>query len=152
MNDGWKVEELENLHRYIDMFCRLSVYLTGYSRVEITGTGMLSTYFNAVSKSIDKHIFCKLLRKFQGLADNDEENTISFEQKFYELIFFHETYGSIVKGIIKLWFTGIWTNCDGTEQVVSCEGYIEAFVWKDFEAHPMGGKPGGFGSWGIPPS
>ena len=107
-----------------EAFLSLSVYLTGFERVELLGTGMLEEYY--------KYVVCK--------AGKFDPNALMREVKT------SRTLGPIAKNIIRLWYMGTWRK-DPADEVASAQAYQEGLIWKVMRTHPPGAKQPGFGTW-----
>jgi hypothetical protein len=126
-----------------ELFLEISALLTGFSKTELTGTGMLQSYYNTVlanNYSNDVQNFFAIVRLiFESPPEtwNDkisasliQENTSSANPP------------NLAKNIIILWYAGTWNN-----NFISSAAYIEGLMWNTAHAHAPGAKQPGFGSW-----
>ena len=120
----------------------------------------MSSYLELFQERIGSQVFSKLIDDFSEISSGDESNTCaSIETQILD----SPEFGPAGRNLIKLWYLGSWpalsdewlerfgqsgSNMAG---IPSSTAYIEGLVWKAMSAHPMGGKPPGFGSWSIPP-
>jgi hypothetical protein len=139
-------------------FLRLSATLTGFDEQELTGTGMLETYYDQLLLVIGAREVGALLGAADPVADGaDDRATV------VSAILDDPRYGPVARNVIRMWYLGAWaqlprewrntygaTSYD-TDHVVSAAAYRESLVWPAAGAHPMGAKQQGFGSWSRPP-
>lgn len=141
------------------IFLELSVELTGFDRAELAGTGMVDTYYDTLLRMIGEREAGQLFRYASEALDSDREGTA-----LKAAVIDSARFGPVAVNLIKLWYLGVWyplsneyrdrfgSTADDVEHVVSSLGYREGLAWVAAGAHPMGGKPPGYGSWAEPPS
>jgi predicted cupin superfamily sugar epimerase len=137
-----------------ELFLSLSVYLTGYQRIELRGTGMLAEYFTRVTTAAsDGHVqkLWSLAARLDGLAASAKGDVKS---EIRRMIMDDPDLGPIARNIIKLWYRGDWPDSAAKfgASYTSAQAYREGLLWRAVKAHPPGAKPPGFGSWSTPPS
>ncbi len=155
MGDDQKTTEDYGLPHSVLVFLDLSVALTGFDRAELLGTGLVTDYYDTLLRAIGEREGGKLLQAAEdNLADPDD----------FEEFARNPRYGPVAVSIIKLWYLGSWTplaqqwrdrygaTAYDVQHVVSAHAYQEGLVWPAAGAHPMGAKPGGYGSWAVPSS
>jgi hypothetical protein len=137
-----------------ERFLTLSVYLTGYRRIELQVTGMLDEYYTRVTTAVDHGHLQKLwsiTAQLDGLAATGKGD-VNTEIK--RTIMDHYDLGPVAKNIIKLWYRGDWP--DGAAKFgtsyTSARAYQEGLMWRTVKSHPPGAKQPGFGSWSMRPS
>lgn len=142
------------------IFLRWSSIITGFSEVELEGTGMTDTYFETL---IRKSIQAESNRKKRS------EVIASFYQYFSSIkdeVFSGDLDGaptevpkelvsnSFSKKINKMWYTGAWYPEEGNvfnSEVISPEAFQEGLVWGVAKTHPPAAKQPGYGSWSLAP-
>ncbi|WEO93745.1 hypothetical protein A6P39_006825 [Streptomyces sp. FXJ1.172] len=147
------------------IFTDISVQLTGFDRAELAGTGMIDTYYDTLLRMIGEREAGQLLRyASEAIAKDQDKGARNDGAAFRAAVIENPRFGSVAVSLIKLWYLGRWyplsgayrdrfgSTADDVEHVVSSQGYREGLVWVAAGAHPMGGKPPGFGSWAQPPS
>lgn len=127
-------------------FLTISTYLTGYSEVELLGTGLLETYFNVFLEKFSPetlHYFFAEVDEIllESAGDEDKINAAIAARLIPD-----SAYDSIAKNIILVWYTGNWGN-----DVISTQSYQQGLMWDAAEAHPPGAKQPGYGSWASLP-
>lgn len=142
-------------------FLQISVHLTGFSEIDLLGTGMLKTYMETCQRKTSENpaswpLFLQKARKIIALKDQTginaaiKNNLLAGELE------------DLTKNVIKMWYLGNWYpliwNGESWEpkpktlpEVISVNSYKEGLVWKAVETHPPGAKQPGFGSWSKPP-
>jgi len=133
----------------LDLFEKLSVVLTGFSRSELLGTGLTETYLDTIDQNLGRDHINTLLDSFMQINIQNEEDLTIEELSNVRPLVESKNNKSIAKLIILLWYTGQWYGEDG--YIISSQSYLEGLVWKSIGAHPMGGKQPGYGTWGFPP-
>ena len=136
----------------IDTFLEISAYLTGFSEVELEGTGLLGEYFQVVMerpRPVEKPIVPTNAELFMAeaadiLRGRRNDNRINAE--IARRLMPDAAYQGLAKQIITLWYMGSWGN-----NVVSPASYVQGLIWDIAESHPPGAKQPGYGSWAIPP-
>lgn len=145
-------------------FLALSVVLTGFERVELQGTGLVSTYFQTFTGIVPPAI-CKELWKLTSRilkGNRHDENALNAAVR--RDILSSPEFGPLATNIIQMWYLGswiqlpkAWRNQFGTSPadvttVVSAEAYKHSLIYDVMQAHPPGAKQPGFGSWSRPPA
>lgn len=135
----------------IDDFLDLSARLTGFSRVELQGTGMVAAYWRLLLAIGGEELVGQLLRQ-----PRDEE-------AIAQLMLLDPDTGPLARNLITLWYLGLWNqlpldwrdrhgaHAQDCTHYPSPEAYTQGLVWKTFDAHPQGAQQPGFGSWALPP-
>jgi hypothetical protein len=151
----------------LPVFLSLSSHLTGFSVVELQGTGMLETYYFTLMKEDDQdgvrgffqkasqvlksgNIVQEIRKTFIPLPASPTGSSPPLDQLPYQ---------GLAQRIILLWYTGIWTTMNWIDQksqqertaMVSAQAYEEGLIWVAAETHPAGAKQPGHGSWSDPP-
>jgi hypothetical protein len=149
---------IDEYHRFMTM----SAVLTGYSVVELEGTGQGRTYFHETRGNAGPDALLVLLDAFEAIQQLGCEHA-QYHDKMGELLTGAMT-GPLAHDIMRMWLTGNWYslgdewhslyggNQQDQSRVVSASAYREGLVWENIGAHPMSAKQPGFGTWAFPPS
>lgn len=129
----------------MDLFLSLSVDLTGFSKVELQGTGLSELYLKEVVSRVGEDVVSDLFGVWVDITEADpEERPALIRDRILSI----ETLGDTARNIIILWYLGQWSS----EAVVSAEAYKQGLVWGAVGAHPQGAKQQGFGVWSLDPN
>ncbi len=146
----------------VDLFIDLSAVLTGFSRIELWGTGMVEPYYDEVNLIIGEREMGKVLGVSSKIIPRGKPITPAVEAAVETNILVDSRYGPVARNIIRLWYLGAWTQLPrewrneygatsyDTDHIVSPQAYQQSLVWIAGEAHPMGAKQQGFGAWARP--
>lgn len=137
----------ETLHA----FTQISVVLTGFSNADLTGTGLIATYYETVLKELGAEETSSLLATFERIKISNPEQITAQEERQAQEMVSGPTFKTAISQVIQLWYTGQWNATDGSSYIISSHSYLEGLVWKAIAAHPMGGKQPGYGTWSYPP-
>lgn len=139
----------------IERFVALSALLTGFTRAELWGTGMVRPYWALLQTLGTDELLGRLLT--QGGRALQQPALVSSE-----LLPDADT-GPLARNLITLWYLGLWTqlpldwrdrhgaHAQDVTHYPSPEAYAQGLVWKTFHGHPQGAHQPGFGSWALPP-
>jgi hypothetical protein len=131
----------------LESFIELSEALTGFSRVQLLGTGMAEEYLGAVEEAVPAPVLEELLAAGDAVAILEDG-----------------TLGPVARNVILLWYCGTWTaladewhTAHGSSpvdvsRVVSAESYQAGLQWVAARAHPIAARPQGYGAWSVPPT
>lgn len=128
----------------LQIFLEISVYLTGFNKNELLGTGMLETYYNTVAANSNPEILDFFYVEARRILSCGNEDEINKEIKLNLIP--DSAYRGLAKNIITMWYMGNWGG-----QVINAESYIQGLVWDAAETHPPGAKQPGYGSWSERP-
>lgn len=150
-------------------FYAISVALTGYNKTSLQGTGVGDAYLSTLLSIVGEPITEELFAVYNGILAQDASEEV-YNQLIRNQIMSNEKLGPVARNIIKMWYTANWNqmpqewtdrfgtfaqdDCGGfldTTHVVSGEAYEQGLVWLAMEAHPMGAKQPGYGTWAFPP-
>jgi hypothetical protein len=149
----------------VDDFAELSSELTGFTVPELEGTGLVESYFTAVSELVGERIFGRLLinwDKVRSESRSKKDRQGGIEEEIFGP-HWGGLLGPIALNIVRLWYLGNWYQmprewrskygaaANDQTRVVSAEAYREGLVWNAICAHPTAAKQPGFGSWAFPP-
>lgn len=146
----------------LKLFLSMSSHLSGFTKTELSGTGMLEPYYDEVNLIIGEREMGQLLSAYYDIEESSDTNNLHNE--IQNKIMDNDHYGPVAKNIIRLWYLGEWkqlpnewrdtygaTSFD-TDHIVSPQAYQEGLVWIAAGAHPMGAKQQGFGAWANDPN
>lgn len=149
------------------VFLAFSEAVTGYSSLELEGTGLVDDYQGLLDGALGEEIsiqFYSVAREITEIADPQER-----QKKIAEEVVSSPVLWPIVSNLISLWYLGTWTvlpdswyvATGGTKPGVgepgsskvppSSRAYIEQLSYRTAGAHTPGAKPTGFGGWSLPP-
>ena len=130
-----------------ELFLEISAFLTGFTETELTGTGMLATYYNAVlSKSPPQAVASFFADMADFLHNKPDDPAKVMKEKFMPL----DRYNGLTQYIINMWYTGNWgLGYNGV--VISAASYIQGLMWETGHTHPAGAKQPGYASWAFKP-
>jgi hypothetical protein len=134
----------------IEVFLQMSVYLTGFERADLQGTGNLNTFYN---KLLDQYTAASDLVTLQSYFDESSKIVEKFgDDALGATAAITETFrpyvklGTVNSEIITMWYMGEWGG-----EVINSDAYTQGLIWTIAEAHPPGAKQPGYGSWARKP-
>jgi hypothetical protein len=158
----------------LDRFVGLSALLTGFSPVQLHGTGMAASYLHAADAALPAGVLDELLDAFgrlpagpsgpagpggaRGAGGADRETAAG------QAILGDAKLGAVARALILVWYRGAWTALSedwhsaygpaplDTDHLVSAEAYQAGLQWVAAGAHPAGARQQGYGAWASPPS
>jgi hypothetical protein len=132
----------------LNLFLRISTYLTGFNEVELQGTGMVQTYYDFVQKKMEQETLTCFYEAVNGIFQQYKTEAQINEAIALQLIP-DADYNGLAKKMITMWYEGNWIEDAATFdiEVISAESYIQGLMWEAAETHPPGAKQPGFGSW-----
>jgi uncharacterized protein YjbI with pentapeptide repeats len=121
-------------HRpHLAPFLALSARLTGFSIVDLEGTGMAELYHDVVLEALGHDGLEALLAAGPpGPSGADQGPTQG---------------PTASQRLIRLWYTGLWDDA-----LVDPQAYREGLLWRAIETNPPGSRPPGYGTWALEPS
>jgi len=148
-----------------ERFLAMSAVLTGYGRVQLTGTGLTAAYLRAVDASLPGGVLDDLLGAFARPRARAGKRAAGDDRELggVPAILDDPRLGPVARNVILLWYCGTWTALPDdwhaaygasradTTRVVSPQAYQGALQWAAAGAHPAGARPQGFGAWSAPP-
>jgi hypothetical protein len=141
-----------------DLFLGISSVLTGFSRVQLLGTGMADEYLSTLEAVLDEDVLNDLLGAYARLPAGDEREAAVASEILGE-----QKLGPVAWNLILLWYCGTWTALPedwresfgrsplDTDRVISADAYVAGLQWVAAGAHPAGARQQGFGAWALPP-
>jgi predicted cupin superfamily sugar epimerase len=139
-----------------EAFLSLSMYLTGFERTELQGTGMLGEYYRRVNSATgreDLDNLWSIALRLDGLVKSKSKES-DLSREIENALMEDAQLGPIARSIIKLWYRGDWPDSTarfGTA-FTSAQAYQEGLLWRAMRTHASGAKAPGFGSWSTPPT
>ncbi len=128
-----------------ESFLTISVYLTGYSQVDLLGTGMLDTYYNTFVENLEIENVTTYFKEVDQILDNSGNSEEKINEGITKVLF-GSALVSLTTNLITMWYTGNWG-----QDVISPESYTQGLIWNAAQAHPPGAKQPGYGSWADEP-
>ena len=131
-----------------DDFLALSAELTGFTRVELLGTGMADTYLRTLDEVLPPGMLEELLAR---------------DGRSVEDLLADPALGPVARNLILLWYCGTWSPLPDewraahgaseldVRRVVTPDAYVAGLQWVAAGAHPVGARQQGFGAWAMPP-
>jgi len=141
----------------IESFLGLSVLLTGFSRIELLGTGMTADYLSTLEATLPTSVCDLLLNTWDALHTNKDAEAVAGQ------ILHDSKLGPVAQHLILLWYCGTWTALPDAwrsaygaspldvSRVVSAEAYQAGLQWIAAGAHAPGSRQQGFAAWSLPP-
>jgi len=142
----------------LDSFVQLSALLTGIDAQrlapDVDPVNIKQAYFD-LAQTKDAGTFDQLLVIF-------DKNQGKPPEEIADILLAQSgaAVGNLARTIMLLWYLGSWyppsdpTQYDNNQvfsAVVSAEAYVQGWVWRVAQAHPMGFSPLIFGYWGKTP-
>lgn len=139
-----------------DVFINLSAELTGYSPMQLIGTGMCDQYLAELGRVLPAGMVDKFLSAYARLLAHGGSPALEILQD--------ATWGPVARRVMILWYCGSWTalpdtwhtihgsSTADTSHVVSAEAYQAGLQWVVAGAHPAGARQQGFGAWAQAPA
>lgn len=125
----------------LQAFLRISAALTGFTEVDLLGTGQAETYLRWVEEHTEPRTLEALIARARRPLGDEEVAEILAAPPL----------GALARQINFLWYTAQWQEMQNgawvPTAIVSPAAYQEALVWPAMLAHPPGAKQTGFGSW-----
>lgn len=140
----------------LDTFLTISAWLTGFEEIELSGTGMVDTYFRTVIENNEAsdvaYFFIEAAAILHETAGDENATVVQIRARLIP----DSCYNSLAKNIILMWYTGEWyTQTDDpgtiTSTQINGESYVQGLMWTAAETHPPGAKQPGYGSWAETP-
>ena len=145
-------------------FLNLSVSITGFSNLDLQGTGQTSLYLSTILDIVGEAMCFELLQTFRELEAKAKGDDAVLANGLRQEIFSSDKFGPISRNIIKLWYVGTWYQLPSawrdtfgahekdTTFVVSPVAFTEGLLWPTIGVNPPAAKAQGYGTWGDRPS
>ena len=143
-------------------FLEFSVVVTGFSRVDLLGTGVAHEYYDAARAAAGEAILDRMLAQFASLKEQ-HSGLDALEDAVQAAFWKDAVLGPVAQNIVQMWYLGQWNhlpdawheangaNAADVTRVVSAAAYMEGLVWRAAGTHPQGAKQPGHGTWSFPP-
>lgn len=137
----------------LNTFENLNIIITGFTKTDLTTTGLLNAYFNTIKEKMCNNFFTNLLVSFFKIKTTNLHKLSAAGHSCISELIHCKPYENLINHIIQLWYLEEWISNSSNEenQIIPSESYLEALIWKAISAHPMGGKQPGYGTWGFLP-
>ena len=157
-------------------FLDISSELTGYSPIDLEGTGLVDQYWKLVIYDVTKLADDKngkdvpAIFYYAARSVLKQKNEKSRERAMYMNIITSPLLWPLCQSIVFLWYRGEWIRMNdtwykyyagftppnnksdpGKSFVPSSQAYTEQLSYRAAGAHPPGAHPTGFGSWSLDP-
>ena len=126
----------------IDNFLEISTFLTGFSGMELLGTGMLDTYYNVVINQSAPALTDAFFAASEKILAAHRTDPARLNEEIAAQLIPDALFGGLAQNIITMWYMGSWGNT-----VISPQTYVQGLVWGVAGTHPPGAKQPGYGSW-----
>ena len=130
----------------IETFLKISAYLTGYSQVDLLGTGMVGVYYGTIVENTASSIVDYFFQTAEEILNSSEGDETLMNEGISKKLMPDNCYNGLAKTIISVWYTGNWGS-----NVINPDSYKQGLMWDTAGAHPPGAKQPGYGSWSIEP-
>jgi hypothetical protein len=139
------------------LFLDVSAALTGFSPVQLRGTGMAAVYLAEIDSILSAGLVDELLAAFPR-----PDVSGAVEPGAVDAVLEHPDWGPPARTITTMWYCGTWTQLPetwraehgaaprDTDHVVSAAAFQAGLQWVAAGAHPVGARQQGFGSWSFP--
>ena len=141
------------------LFLRISTSLTGFSEVDLQGTGMLDTYHAVIVRESSPANREAFFREVASILEQSGGRGEMLNALIAQRLMPVANYEGLAQNIIFMWYTGQWqptvTNPNADpEQLrnISPAAYVQGLMWPAADTHPPGAKQPGYGSWAAKPS
>jgi hypothetical protein len=147
----------------LDSFLRLSAALTGFSRIDLLGTGLARSHLDTLVEIVGTALAGELLLAGDTILEDSGFDDPKVVAALAKRIVGDPKFGPLAKNLIRLWYIGTWAQlpqewsdkfgapAGDRTRVVSANAYREGLVWRAIGTHPPGAKHPGFGTWASPP-
>lgn len=137
---------MESSKKETQIFLDISVCLTGFSEMELLGTGMLETYYNVMMNKNNIAVVEAFLTASAKILAKNKNSEEDLKKEILNNLMPDSLYSGLAQNIITMWYLGSWLN-----EIISPQSYVQGMVWGIAKAHPPGAKQPGFASWSMLP-
>lgn len=147
----------------MQLFVSLSATLTGFTRAELWGTGMVPSYYAVIPSIVGEAMFADFLDRWRDTYIRGDGDQTLLDDLVVSQLNADPTFGPLTRNLAVIWYLGVWNqlpmewrNLHGAwagdvSHVISAKAFTEGLVWQAMHTHPKGAKQPGFGSWALPP-
>jgi hypothetical protein len=132
-----------NIDDALITFSQLSSILVG----EVVSERTAARHWHTVRNALPAGQLDQILQRFRSLRSADGDLGQQVKQQLID----DGTLGPVVKGLLRLWFTGVFQLGQGAPAPSGQDDYFEALMWSSVGAHPPALSDGYFGHWRYPP-
>ena len=137
----------------IEIFLDISVYLTGFEKIDLLGTGMTEAYYDALDEKYGHKP--GLLESFFKTAKSilTENDTNAINAQIADKLL-NDKFNDLSNNIISVWYMGALLDTSqgfANYHNISSQSYVQGLIWSTADAHPPGAKQPGYGSWNLDP-
>jgi Membrane bound FAD containing D-sorbitol dehydrogenase len=132
-------------------FLDLSSYLTGFSKIDLLGTGMLDVYFNKFVAAVGITGSKSFWQQANAILGESQGKEAQAADLIRQRLMGDPDSAALAKKIIIMWYTGSWPDDQMNSTVISAEAYMQSLMWTVFQAHVPGARQPGYGSWSLSP-
>jgi hypothetical protein len=146
-----------------ERFLAMSVILTGYGRLQLSGTGLTTAYLRVIDSALPGGVLDDLLGMFGRVLAGSRSSDADLAANVASVILDDLRLGPVARNVILLWYCGTWHALSDawhgaygaprrdTAGVVPAQAYKGGLQWAVAGAHPAGARQQGFGAWSAPP-
>ena len=137
------------MHERLESFVELSVVLTGFTGVQLWGSGVAGEHLAVLAEVVPDDVVSDLL----DMPGGRDVAAILGDPKL----------GPVARNLIVLWYSGVWIQLPATwreaygaspldmTHTTSGAAYRAGLQWVVAGAHPPGASHQGFGAWTLEP-
>lgn len=130
-------------------FLDISVALTGFSEMELLGTGMLDEYYTTLVENTNPAVLEAFLAESDKILKANAGNANARDKAIGTKLLPPTAgkddvspYDGIASAIISMWYLGNWKGAP-----ISPQAYVQGLIWGVAQSHPPGAKQPGYDSW-----
>lgn len=138
----------------LSAFVAVSAWLTGFSEVELLGTGMAQTYYDTLAAQSAPGDLAAFLNHWQLIQLTAGDDPVRLGQLIDAQLIPATAYGATAQRTIAMWYTGQWFTDvanPNSGTMINADAYQQTLMYVVAHAHPPGAKQPGFASWAEPP-
>lgn len=138
----------------LSAFVAVSAWLTGFSEVELLGTGMAQTYYDTLVAKTTPGDLAAFFNQWQLITLTAGDDPVLLAQLTEAQLIPATAYAAAAQRIIAMWYTGQWftdVSNPSSGSMINADAYQQTLMYVVAQAHPPGAKQPGFASWAEPP-
>jgi hypothetical protein len=147
----------------LQAFVAFSAAVTGFTEVDLQGTGQAEEYRSTVEGAVSAEILAELLETWARISAEAQGEGSQLDNLLRRDVFSDPKLGPVARNIVKMWYVGIWyelspawINAFGALAqnrtfMVSASAYVSGMLWPTIGGNPPGARGPGFASWTGPP-
>lgn len=140
------------------VFIELSAVLTGFSVIELEGTGMTDRYLQVVRDKTRPDTLAAFIRVAAQLLQEGATDAARLHALIAAHLFDKDLFDGLAQNITFMWYSGQWVPTPrdagvslAQQRNISADAYVQGLMWKTAFAHPPGARQPGYGSWAQRP-